>query len=136
METCYSYISIFRTFYRIWSASCKMFQFKVVAMNSFFCKPLNGLQLSYNSNLSGLSCPVRIFHVTLTTAFRTIPTIWRLFVLKMACSVACVQSQTPKEVGTAQLRTKACYARSARFPDFLENNLCKKINTLNMLPLE
>ena len=50
--------------------------------------------------------------------------------------VACVQPQTPKEVGTAQLRTKACYARSARFPDFWENNLCKKINTLNMLPLE
>jgi hypothetical protein len=47
--------------------------------------------------------------------------------------LACVQSQTPKEVGTAQLRTKACYARSARFPDFWENNFCKKINTLNML---
>jgi hypothetical protein len=34
--------------------------------NDFCCKPLNGLQLSYNSNLS---CPFRIFHVTLTTAF-------------------------------------------------------------------
>jgi hypothetical protein len=34
-----------------------MFQFKVVAMNGFCCKPLNGLQLSYNSNLSCLSCP-------------------------------------------------------------------------------
>jgi hypothetical protein len=37
---------------------------------------------------------------------------------------------------TAQLRTKACYAHSACFPDFWENNLCKNINTLNMLPLE
>ena len=39
--------------------------------------------------------------------------------------IACVQTQaSPREEGSAQLRRKACYAC---FPDFRENNLCKKL---------
>ena len=45
---------------------------------------------------------------------------------------ACIP-RLPKEEGTVQLQPNACYAS---FPDFEENNLCKKINALNMQLVE
>ena len=47
---------------------------------------------------------------------------------------ACVQTHTSKRKnGLRNLGQKSCYVR---FPDFLENNLCKIINALNMQLLE
>ena len=54
--------------------------------------------------------------------------VWRMDLNQSKCSLRAVPD-FPKEEGTAQLRPHACYAC---FPDFEENNLCMKINALNM----